>query len=164
MPSHRQTALLVALIAGGALLIALASQYWGGLAPCVLCLWQRWAYVGAGLLALAAALAPPGWRRGLLALAGLSCLAGAGLAAYHVGVEQHWWTGTNACAGVQAGAGSLDALRAQILSTAAAPRCDEVAWSLFGISMAGYNFLLALALGGLSLAVARRAPHEAVVR
>jgi disulfide bond formation protein DsbB len=35
-------------------------------------------------------------------------------------------------------------------------RCDVVPWSLFGISMAGYNVVISLALGALALVAARR--------
>lgn len=84
-------ALIVALSLS-ALAAALASQYWGGLPPCVLCIYQRYAYLGAiafGLLGLAAG-ARPEARRWALALAGLAFLSGAGIAFFHVGVEQHW--------------------------------------------------------------------------
>jgi disulfide bond formation protein DsbB len=79
--------------------------------------------------------------------------ASAGIAGFHVGVEQHWWEGLEACGagGVDAGA-NFDDLKAAIL---AAPlvRCDEVPWSLFGISLAGYNFLASAALGLFAFAV-----------
>src|SRR5581483_12332517 len=66
---------------------AFTAQYWGGLQPCVLCVYQRWPYgiaIALGLLALAAGGAARGW---LLALAGLTFLAGGGIAVFHVGVE-----------------------------------------------------------------------------
>ena len=87
--------------------------------------------------------------------AGLTLLTGAAIAAFHVGVEQHWWQGTAECGAVDGAADSLEALRAQIL-TAPTVRCDEVPWSLFGISMAGYNFLVSLGLGAGALAAGRR--------
>src|SRR3546814_16966561 len=78
------------------LLRSLTSQDWGGLQPCVLCLYQRYAYgvalAFAGLAFLAAAHALG--RRILLMLAGLAFAAGSAIAAFHVGVEQKWWEGT----------------------------------------------------------------------
>lgn len=142
---------------------ALLSQYVGGLKPCVLCIYQRIPYVatiGLGGLALAACWArrnrPPIvlTQRILLACA-LAFVVGAGIAAYHVGVEQEWWLGTEACtasSGLEAM--TVEELREQLLRTPIA-RCDEVAWSMFGVSMAGYNFLVSLLLAGASLWMAR---------
>jgi disulfide bond formation protein DsbB len=147
---------VVALLASGALLGgAWAFQLGGGLAPCELCHWQRYPHYAA--LALALLLLPlgrgaPGRLLGLFALLfGLAWLASAGVGVFHVGVEQHWWKGLEACgAGGIDGTLSIEALKAQIL---AAPviRCDEVPWSLFGISLAGYNALIS---GGLAVLAA----------
>jgi disulfide bond formation protein DsbB len=142
---------LVILAASIAILgMAFAFQYIGGLAPCELCILQRWPYVATialGLLGFwAARNGQPGIARGLVALAGLVFLIGAGIAAYHVGVEQKWWQGPSTCTGLGLG-GSIDDILKRIES-APLVRCDEIAWSLFGISMAGYNFLLSLALAG----------------
>ncbi len=143
--------LLLLAISAAAILIALSSQVWGGLQPCLLCTWQRWAHGAAillALVALTAALLGHGRGAGLFTLlTGLAALAGTGIALYHVGVEQHWWAGTTGCgAGALSSAGGLDALREQI-EAAPIVRCSDVPWSLFGISMAGYNALLSAALG-----------------
>lgn len=134
---------------------ALASQYIGGLQPCVLCLYQRVPYAAVILIAGVALFLPPGPRAAALALAGLALLTGAGIAVFHVGVEQHWWQGTAECGTIDAAADSLEALRAQVLA-APTVRCDEIPWSLFGISMAGYNVLTSLGLGIAGLIAARR--------
>jgi disulfide bond formation protein DsbB len=140
------------LIALGA---ALVSQFVFGLQPCVLCVYQRWPYVAAAVLGVAAALLPPK-RAGLALTAAAAALAvDAGIAAFHVGVEQHWWTGTESCTGTTGAAGTLAELKAQLL-TAPIVRCDEVAFSLFGVSMAGYNFLYASALCVFTLAACWR--------
>jgi disulfide bond formation protein DsbB len=158
--------LALLLVSAAAVAIALASQSWGGLQPCVLCIWQRWAHgvVSAlALIALAAALFRPGRESAAItALAGIAAIAGAGIALYHVGVEQQWWPGTSGCgAGALAGGGGVDSLR-QKIEAAPIVRCSDVPWSLFGISMAGYNALLSAALGlfGLAagMAMLRRAP------
>ncbi len=148
--------LLIAAISAAAVLIALASQAWGGLQPCVLCIWQRWAHgavIALALIALGAALY--GARRGaawFTFVAGAAAIVGTGIALYHVGVEQQWWPGTSGCgAGALSGAGGLEALRQQIES-APIVRCSDVPWSLFGISMAGYNAILSAALALFALA------------
>lgn len=132
---------------------ALASQYWGGLAPCELCLWQRWAYVATIALGITALLAGGRPRAVLTGLAALAFLAGAGIAAFHVGVEQHWWAGLPGCS-AGTGARTVEELKAQILA-APVVRCDEAAWSLFGVSMAGWNVLASLLLAGFSAMAAR---------
>lgn len=129
------------------LLGALGFQYFGGLDPCVLCIYQRWPYLAAAGICALALVAKPLTRPALFAC-GAVFIAGVGLAAYHVGVEQGWVAGTAAC-GASASAATVDELRAQIMN-APATRCDEVAWSLLGISLAGYNLLISLALAAVS--------------
>ena len=141
----------------GALAAALASQYWGGLQPCVLCMYQRYAYLGAAAFGLFGLIAGPriGARRAAVTLAGVAFLTGAAIAAFHVGVEQHWWRGTSGChAPAFDPNASIADLRAQMLETRFVP-CDEVPWSLFGVSMAGYNVLASLGLALASLWAAR---------
>ncbi len=139
-----------ALAAGSlaALAAAFAFQHLGGLEPCPLCVWQRWPHVATALLA-ALALGVRGPATAIaLALAGLAALAGAGLAGFHVGVEQQWWPGLAACEG-GAPAKTAAELRERLLNAPPA-RCDEVAWSFLGLSMAAWNGLLSLALAGLA--------------
>ncbi len=150
----------VAILAAGAAILgaALAAQYLGGLAPCELCHYQRWAYVAAIALA-AAALRMPRARRPLTAAAGLVFAVGAAVAFYHVGIEQGWFRGPGSCAAPPLEAQSLAELK-RLLEAAPVVRCDEVPWSLLGISLAGYNLLLssglALASFWAALAMARR--------
>lgn len=158
MSEHRLFPLIVFLAAVVVLGTAFASQHWGGLQPCVLCLYQRYPYaIVIVLMALAGVLADRGGGRiaiTLLAASGLTFLAGAGIGVYHVGVEQHWWAGTAECGSTDS-ADTIEALRAKLLGRAPV-RCDEVAWSLFGISMAGYNVLVSLGLAGFAGWAAQR--------
>jgi disulfide bond formation protein DsbB len=155
--------LVFALLLGASAAIlasAFASQYIGGLQPCILCLYQRVPYgvvialsgLGLGL----SGLTPPP-RSVIVGLAGLCAVAfliNAGIASFHVGVEQHWWQGTEGCVGAGGAARTIEELRAQILA-APVVRCDQVPWSLFGISMAGYNVLTSLGLFVASAIAAR---------
>ncbi len=148
---------LIVAVSLGALAAALASQYWGDLQPCVLCIYQRYAYLGAAAFGLLGLIAGPrtGARRAAVALAGLAFLTGAAIAAFHVGVEQQWWRGTAGChAPAFDPNASIAELRKQLLETRFVP-CDEVPWSLFGISMAGYNVLASLGLALTSFWAAR---------
>jgi disulfide bond formation protein DsbB len=155
----RARALMVFTASVAILLTAFAFQHIGGLQPCILCWWQRYPYVVTIVVALGAVvLAPqrPTPAALLLGLCGLVFLVGAGIALFHVGVEQHWWQGTAECGANFGPAGSIEELRRR-LEGQAMVRCDEIAWSLFGISMAGYNFLLSLGLAAFALASARSA-------
>jgi len=137
---------LIALAVPAALLAgAYAFQYLGGLFPCQMCWWQRYALFTALAFAVLSLLAPR--HRAPVLLAGLGLAASALLGGYHAGVEYKWWQGLTECtSAVKFGQGSaLDAIMA-----APTVRCDDVQWSLLGISMAGYNFLIS---GASALAV-----------
>ena len=141
----RQNLILLAGGGSAALLLgALGFQFIGGLFPCELCLWQRWPHLAACVLALLALKI----RGATLALLGaLAAFASAAIGGFHVGVEYGWWQGLESCTGAGLSGLSMDTL---LDPTAAAPgvvRCDQIAWSLLGISMAGWNMLLSLGLG-----------------
>jgi disulfide bond formation protein DsbB len=144
MPSTRVAALLVALIAGFALCFALASEYWGGLVPCALCLWERWPYRVAIALGAAGVLLPRKW---LLALVLPTMLVGAGLAFVHVGVEQGLWPSPlPECAAPSFTGGSIAERLAQMPARPAKP-CDDPTYLIpfLPVSMAAMNFLFAVA-------------------
>jgi len=133
-----------------ALCAAWLSQYGFGLAPCHLCLLQRdayWAAIALSFVAIFLGRRSP-WRRWVIGLIGIAFLTGAGIALHHVGVEQGWWEGAASCVGGISGLSGAD-LEAAIMN-APVTRCDEVAFELFGISMAGYNGMLSLALAAFA--------------
>src|SRR5215475_1540592 len=138
-----------AVVLGGALL----SQYWGGLAPCELCLLQRSPWAVAIVIGFVATMvgSRPAFPWVALLLAAVFVVS-SGLALYHVGVEQHWFAGPTACSAAATAADTVEALKAQILRQQPV-RCDEPAWSLWGISLAGWNLLASLVLGSLCLSV-----------
>ncbi len=146
----RRIPLLVVVASLASLAVALASQYWGGLQPCVLCIYQRYPYGVAAALGIVGMIVAgrPGLLRSILLLAAIAFLVDAGIAAFHVGVEQHWWAGTSECGSLLDLNASPEDLKKQLLGQPVV-RCDEPAWTLFGVSMAGYNFLYA-ALCGLT--------------
>jgi disulfide bond formation protein DsbB len=154
----RHASALILAASAGILGTAFAFQYLGDIQPCVLCIYQRYLYGAIIALALVSVGHVLAGRRKvepyLLLACGLVFLAGVGVAGFHIGVEQKWWEGTAECGALGPAPDSLEALKAQIM---AAPlvRCDEVPWSLFGISMAGYNFLMSLGLAGFALMVGR---------
>lgn len=149
-PSPVYAGLILTGGAAAALAVALIAQYGFDLQPCVLCIWQRWPYLAAIGLGLAAVVlrGRPGAAAALATLAALAVLTSGGIGAFHVGVEQGWWEGTAGC-GAAAMPDDLTSLRAQLLAQPIV-RCDEVAFSLFGISMAGWNLIYAIGLAGLA--------------
>jgi len=137
---------------------ALASEYWGGLAPCELCLVQRWPWAAAITISFIVLLvgehARLDWVALVLAIVFAISLV---LAFYHVGVEQHWFAGPTACTAPANGAMTLEQMRQQILGTAPV-LCDRPAWALIGVSMAGWNLLASLIMAGCCIAALRQAP------
>src|SRR5690348_18156723 len=97
-------ALMTAAIAAATLAGAWYMQLVWGLAPCELCLKQRYAYYAIVPLGLLVAFAA---TRGVsrpvfvvrLALSALFALGNAGLGVYHSGVEWGFWQGPTECTG-----------------------------------------------------------------
>ena len=131
---------------------ALLSEYWGGLAPCELCLVQRWPWAAAIVISLIVLLvgerAPLSWVALIFAIVFAISVV---LAFYHVGVEQHWFAGPTACTSPASGAMTLEQMKQQILGTAPV-LCDRPAWTLFGVSLAGWNLLASLIMTGCCVA------------
>lgn len=150
----RSHAILAATFGSAALLLgAFAFQHLGGMAPCKLCLWQRWPHGAAVAIGLVALLLP---GRVLPILGALAALATAGIGAWHTGVERGWWEGPSTCSSAAPGNLSADELFDRIM-TAPLVRCDEVPWEMLGLSMASWNAVVSLGLAALWLMAARRA-------
>jgi disulfide bond formation protein DsbB len=134
---------------GGAILF----QYVGGLAPCSLCIWQRWPHLAVMILAIIGLRGiMPRLMLGLILIAGLISAA---LGSYHAGIEWGFWAGPSGCTSNLALGGDITAMTQQLLDTPLV-RCDDVAWSLFGLSMAGWNALISLDIIAAALISLRR--------
>jgi disulfide bond formation protein DsbB len=152
--SIRQVALAIALGAAATIGGALVFEHAFGYVPCKLCLIQRNPYYVAIPLGLATALLPPRWGRIGLWLLALVFLVSAGLGAYHAGVEWGFWPGPADCGGgAGAGAGTMGDFLNQ-LQTTRVVSCTEAAWRFLGLSLAGWNVLISLALMDLALVTA----------
>jgi disulfide bond formation protein DsbB len=130
---------------------ALVFEHVFGLRPCPLCLVQRYPYYAAMPVALAAALVSRrAWSRAGLALLALIFVVSAGLGAYHAGVEWGWWPGPSDCAGAPVPApGAVGDFLGQ-LQTTRVVSCTEAAWRFLGLSLAGWNVLISLALAAFA--------------
>ncbi|WP_299282098.1 disulfide bond formation protein B [uncultured Tateyamaria sp.] len=147
-----RTRLIAAAVLGSASLLAGAFFFQAlGYAPCKMCIWQRYPHAVAVLIGAIALFVP---LPALLALGALAALTTAAIGGYHVGVEQGWWQGPTSCSSGAVGGVDADALFDQIM---AAPliRCDEIAWQVAGLSMAGWNMVLSLVLAGFWIAALR---------
>ena len=153
---------LCALLASaGMLAVAHAFQTFGGLAPCDLCLRQRevyWAAVAVAAVFMVVVRLPggPRWRSISDWILAAVFLFGAGLAAYHAGVEWKFWPGPAHCSGAATAVSVQDLQDLLNGKPVSVVRCDQAAWRLAGLSMAGWNALASLALAGLSVAAALR--------
>jgi len=143
-------AITVAVVSVATILGAWFFQYALGFKPCPLCLEQRYAYYFAILLAVMVLLGDEVGASRKVLLAALLAIAfgmlwNAGLGVYHSGVEWNWWPGPQECAGMLDDLGSAGGLLNKLQSITVV-RCDEAAWRFLGLSLAGYNALISLAL------------------
>lgn len=143
---------VLALLASEAMLAtAHAFERFGGFLPCPMCLDQRnwhWAVVGVSVFAFVVLRFRPNLSRWMAVLIGLVFIGSAGMALYHVAVEQHWVVAT--CdARID-----TDNLSFDLNAPVVVPKCDEIAWQMFGVSMAGYNAIVSALLALASLAIA----------
>jgi disulfide bond formation protein DsbB len=153
MTGNLRVAYFAALAVPAALILAVyVAQYGFGLAPCDMCWWQRYPHFAAIALAIAALVAR-GTRLGaaLVMLAALAIGVSGAIGAFHAGVEYGWWEGPTACSSTSLGNDPL----ASIMN-APLIRCDTPAWTLFGVSLAGFNFLISTSSALLILALLGR--------
>jgi disulfide bond formation protein DsbB len=144
----RGLALLVPL---ALMLGAWGSQYIGGLAPCEMCIWQRWPHLAGIAIALVSFALPRGW---IVALAALAIMVSGAIGGFHAGVEYQWWEGLTQCSQLPGGRSIADIMNTPLV------RCDQAQWNLFGISLAGYNAILSLGAAMLILALLGQKSHE----
>ena len=152
-------ATMAAIFAGSVSLIllggALAFQYLGGLAPCEMCIWQRWPHgfsIAVGLIGgmlVRSDVLPPSWGRYLVAGAIAGLVVSGAIGVFHAGVEWKFWPGPSECTGFGYVPGQEDFKPLQIL------RCDEAQWRLFGLSLAGYNAIFSFVAAAIAALVLR---------
>jgi len=147
-------AVAIAAVGAATILGAWVFQYGFGLKPCPLCLEQRYAYYFAIPLAVMVLLGDQVGASRKVLLAALVAIAlgmfwNAGLGVYHAGVEWKWWAGPQECSGALEDLGSAGGLLNKLQSITVV-RCDDAAWRFLGLSLAGYNALISLALAAVA--------------
>jgi disulfide bond formation protein DsbB len=146
MDSLGKARLLAVLVPAALLAGAYVSQYGFGLPPCEMCWWQRYPHFAAiGIGGLAFVMQP---ARVWVALAGLAIITSGLIGGFHAGVEYGWWEGITGCSTLPSGT--------DVMNVSAAPliRCDVAPWTLLGISLAGFNFLISCTAGAAIVALA----------
>jgi disulfide bond formation protein DsbB len=151
--SQKQVLILCGLASAALLLAAFGFEHLGGFPPCKLCLWQRWPHVGVLAFCLLGALGLLRLDLALLMIA-LCALITTVIAGYHVGVELEFWPGPASCSTATTSM-STSALLDNLLATPVV-RCDEIAWSFAGISMAGWNMLFSSSLVFFAILTCRK--------
>jgi len=147
--------LLATLGSAGLLLGAFGFQHIGGLAPCKMCLWQRWPHAAAVVIGAVLLVGGP---RVLAWLGALAALTTGLIGAYHAGVEWGFWPGPSSCTGGGMDMGGMDGSALLSLDEPLGMvMCDEVVWSLLGLSMAGWNAIVAFGLTAIWIKAARTA-------
>ena len=155
--SRSAAARALALLLPAALLAgAFGSQYLGGLYPCEMCWWQRYAHMAALVPAALAFTAAAGSQRSRLfvLIAALAIAVSGAIGFYHAGVELKIFEGFTTCTSTVRGASLDDMLKA--IEAAPIVRCDQVQWSFLGISMAGWNAIISLGGAAVILLLALR--------
>lgn len=117
-------------------------EYIGGYPPCKMCYWQRWPHMAAVVIGVVALLGLP-WLAWLGALAAATT---AGIGIYHTGVERDWWEGPQSCTGGGLDMGSMSGADLLAVTGPKLVMCDEVAWAMFGLSMASWNAIISAVL------------------
>ena len=151
----RTAAGLILLAAAATIAGALVFEHVFGLSPCPLCLVQRYPYYLGISLALVTAFMPRRVAPTGLALIAVVFFVSAGLGVYHAGVEWGWWQGPTDCAGAPAPAAENVGDFLRQLETTRVVSCTEAAWRFLGLSLAGWNVAISLALAGFAAAAMR---------
>ena len=132
---------LVTLFSVVAIASALIAEYYFDLQPCAMCLKQREPYyiIIAGFILVMILK----WQDKIWFYVGVQIVSIYGLfySLWHVGIENKILAGPSSCSGGLNISTNTSSLKEQIISKAVI-NCEEVAWSIFGLSAATMNSLL----------------------
>lgn len=138
----------------GLMAYALYAQHILGLEACPLCIFQRIALMTVGaILAIAAFHAPRGAGARVYAVLGvLAAVAGAGISAWHVRLQNLPPDAVPACGpGLGYMFDAFPLREAFMMVFTGSGECAEVNWELFGLSMPAWVLVWFVALGTLAL-------------
>ena len=145
--SYKKALFFLGLASLSLLIGAYSLEIFAKLEPCKLCIWQRWPHAIIVILALSGlGVIKNNW---MLLLICLSAIIGGTLGFYHTGVEQGWWSGPGGCSNQLGTKTDISNLTTMLLATPVV-KCDQIAWSLLGISMAGWNSISSFSIAFFS--------------
>jgi disulfide bond formation protein DsbB len=129
--------------------VAYFFEFGMGLKPCALCLYQRYPYFLAMILALLGLLLLRnlGIQKVFCLLLGGIFLIGAGLGAWHAGIEWGFFAGPDSCSAPVDIPAQIDAFRTA-LNQVRVVNCAQAPWRFLGVSLAGWNSLISLDFAG----------------
>ena len=145
--SYRKALFFSGLASLSLLVGAYSLEIFAQLEPCKLCIWQRWPHAIIVILALSG-LGIIKNTETLLFIC-LSAISAGTLGFYHTGVEQGWWSGPEGCSNHLETESNISDLTTMLLSTPVV-KCDQIAWSLLGISMASWNSISSFSIAFFS--------------
>ncbi len=145
--SSRSFLSFLILFSVGVLGLAYILEHYYGFQPCQMCLYEQKIFMVTGALSLLSLLLlPVRWQYYAVIVLGFVFLGGTLIAGYHVAIQQHWVDLPAFCSSQDFSAfDSVEALKEQMLKTPLV-RCDQITWSLFGLSLAAYNIIICLIL------------------
>ncbi len=140
-----------------ALMSGLVAEYVFKLRPCSLCLYQQYVFISICFVGCSASLMPffKTHSKKISLILAVLFVINAGIAFYQVAVEHRWVEAPSQCQSKKLSGNSIEELREELLNTDVV-RCDQIQWSLFGISMAGYNVIYSLFWGLFAFYFLRR--------
>lgn len=161
-----RTVPILALLTSAALWFgALGFEHLAGMKPCQMCLWQRFPHkVILGISALALIIRYAGktnrWDKLFVWLIGFSFMFSVIVAFWHVGMEHSWWKGPGKFCNAHCGDYiNVTPFFEAMKSKKELAKCTDIAWSMFGISMAGYNAIISAIAAAFSLTLGLKRPR-----
>ena len=128
-----------------AIFTALSAEYFFNLAPCKMCLHQRYPYYFIIIIFAIFFFYKKITNFWLYILIEISILYGLFYSIWHVGIEKNIFEGLSSCADVENFAKTIEDLKKQIISQDIV-NCSDTNWLIFGYSAATVNTFLLLLL------------------
>lgn len=113
-----------------------------GIKPCDLCIYERYPYY---ILLFGAVLVPLHFEKFAFYMQNMALAVGVVISAYHSGIERGWWQGFSACSANNTKGLSIDEI-IKMMENTPLVKCNEISFSLYGLSLANYNFFISLSL------------------
>jgi disulfide bond formation protein DsbB len=132
------------IVSTGLLGSAFGFQYIFDIHPCSLCIYQRYPWIIIALFSFVGLFLNRSINRIIVVAIFVILLASLTLSIYHVGIEQKWWANHLICKSA-IDTENFESFKQQLIKTEMVD-CAKIQWSLFGVSMAGFNAIISAIL------------------